>query len=44
MLSAMHFPQWLMLAGAIMLVVGFMGFKFRQNKNGALLKLKAKGK
>jgi hypothetical protein len=48
-LSAMQYPHWLMVAGAIFVVLGFIGFAFRQNKNvvepdhGAT-EMKAKGK
>jgi hypothetical protein len=34
MLSAMEYPHWLMVAGAALVVVGFIGFVFRQNRNG----------
>ncbi len=33
-LSAMQYP---MVAGAVLVVLGFIGFAFRQNKNGATL-------
>jgi hypothetical protein len=29
----MQFPHWLMVAGAILVIVGFIGFAFRQNGN-----------
>jgi hypothetical protein len=32
-LSAMHYPHWLMVAGAVLVVLGFIGFAFRQNIN-----------
>ena len=32
MLSAMQHPHWLMVAGAVLVVLGFIGFAFRQNK------------
>ena len=50
MLSAMQYPHWLMVAGAVLVALGFVGFVFRQNKNGATVggkqeaRLKAKGK
>jgi hypothetical protein len=50
MLSAMQYPHWLMVTGAVLVVLGFIGFAFRQNKNGATVdgtreaRLKAKGK
>ena len=44
MLSAMQFPHWLMVTGAVLVVLGFIGFAFRQNRNGAGRELKAKGK
>jgi hypothetical protein len=33
MLSAMQYPHWLMIAGAALVVFGFIGFAFRQNKD-----------
>ncbi len=33
MLSAMEYPHWLMIAGAALVVVGFIGFAFHKNKN-----------
>ena len=50
MLSAMQYPHWLMVTGAVLVALGFIGFAFRQNKNGATVdgtqeaRLKAKGK
>jgi hypothetical protein len=41
-LSEMQYPHWLMVAGAGLVVLGFVGFAFRQNKNGAPDGLKAK--
>ncbi len=32
-LSAMEYPHWLMVAGAVLVVFGFIGFAFSQNKN-----------
>jgi hypothetical protein len=48
-LSALLYPHWLMVAGAIFIVLGFIGFAFRQNKNVVELdhsatEMKAKGK
>jgi hypothetical protein len=34
MFSAMEYPQWLMIAGAVLVVLGFIGLAFRQNRNG----------
>jgi drug/metabolite transporter (DMT)-like permease len=34
-LSEMEYPHWLMVAGAALVVLGFIGFAFSQNKNGA---------
>jgi hypothetical protein len=33
LLSGMQYPHWLMVAGAILVVLGFVGFAFRQNRN-----------
>ncbi len=33
MLSAMQYPHWMMVAGALLVVLGFIGFAFRQNRN-----------
>jgi hypothetical protein len=32
MLSAMEYPHWLMVAGAVLVVAGFIGLAFRQNR------------
>jgi hypothetical protein len=32
MLSAMEYRDWLMVAGAVLLVLGFIGFVFSQNR------------
>jgi hypothetical protein len=32
MLSAIQYPHWLMVAGAALVVLGFIGFAFRQNR------------
>jgi len=29
----MEYPHWLMLAGAILVVLGFIGFAFSKNRN-----------
>jgi hypothetical protein len=42
--SEMAYPHWLIGAGVILLVIGFIGFAFRQNRNGAGREPKAKGK
>lgn len=42
--ETMHYPHWLMVAGAALVVLGFIGFAFRQNRNGAGREPKAKGK
>ncbi len=28
------YPHWMMMAGAILVALGFMGFAFHQNRNG----------
>jgi hypothetical protein len=33
MLSAMEYPHWIMVAGAVLVVLGFIGFIFHKNKN-----------
>jgi uncharacterized protein HemX len=33
MFSAMEYPHWLMIAGAVLVAFGFVGFAFSQNKN-----------
>ena len=33
MLSAMEYPHWLMVTGAVLVVLGFIGFALSQNKN-----------
>jgi len=32
MLSAMEYPDWMMIAGAVLLVLGFIGFVVSQNR------------
>jgi len=48
MLSAMQYPHWLMVAGAVLVVFGFIGFAFRQNRtvepDHEPTEMKAKGK
>jgi hypothetical protein len=34
MLSAMQYPHWLMIAGAVLVVLGFIGFAFSKNRSG----------
>src|SRR5258706_13672742 len=29
-----EYPHWMMMAGAILVALGFMGFAFHQNRNG----------
>jgi hypothetical protein len=33
MLSAMQYAHWLMVAGAVLVVLGFVGFAFSRNGN-----------
>ena len=33
MLSAMEYPHWLMVAGVVWVVLGFIGLAFYQNRN-----------
>jgi hypothetical protein len=33
MLTAMEYPHWLMAGGAVLVVLGFIGFAFRRNRN-----------
>jgi hypothetical protein len=35
LLTALQLPHWLMIAGALLVVVGFMGFAFRKNGEAA---------
>jgi hypothetical protein len=30
----MQYPHWLMVAGAVLIVLGFIGSAFRRNSNG----------
>ena len=34
LLSDWEYPHWMMMAGAIIVALGFMGFAFHQNRNG----------
>jgi hypothetical protein len=44
----MQYPHWLMIAGAILVVLGFIGLAFRQRRDAepdhALREMKANGK
>ena len=43
--SSMGYPHWLIVAGAVLLVLGFIGLAFRQRQNAeANLKEMANGK
>jgi hypothetical protein len=33
MLSAMEYPHWLLVAGAVLVVLGFFGLALRRNRN-----------
>jgi preprotein translocase subunit Sss1 len=33
-ISAMEYPHWLIVAGTILVVLGFIGFGFRQKQGG----------
>ena len=33
MLSAMQYPHWLMVAGAVLVLLGFIGLAFSRNRN-----------
>jgi energy-converting hydrogenase Eha subunit E len=37
MLSAMQYPHWLIIAGAALVVLGFIGFAFSRNRNGPVM-------
>jgi hypothetical protein len=43
LLSELEYPHWLMVAGAALVVFGFIGFAFRKNRN-VEPEVKAKGK
>jgi hypothetical protein len=32
-LFELQYPQWMMMAGAVLVVIGFFGFAFDQNRN-----------
>jgi preprotein translocase subunit Sss1 len=32
MLSAMEYPHWFMVAGAVLVLLGFIGFAFQKQK------------
>jgi hypothetical protein len=34
-LSEMEYPHWMMVADAVLVVLGFVGFAFHRNRNGA---------
>ena len=34
LLSDWEYPHWMMMAGAIIVALGFMGFAFYRNRNG----------
>jgi hypothetical protein len=34
LLSDWEYPHWMMMAGTILVALGFMGFAFHQNRNG----------
>ena len=34
LLSDWEYPHWMMMAGAIIVALGFMGFAFHRNRNG----------
>jgi hypothetical protein len=38
MLFTMEYPHWIMVAGAVLVVFGFIGFAFRQKKSGPVKK------
>jgi hypothetical protein len=48
MLSAMEYPHWLLVAGAVLVVLGFIGFALRQKRDVELdheqTEVKANGK
>jgi hypothetical protein len=35
MLTAMQYPHWLMVAGAVLVLLGFIGFAFGRNRDAA---------
>ena len=40
----MEYPHWLMIAGAVLVAFGFIGFAFSQNKNESREHLNARNK
>jgi hypothetical protein len=40
----MEYPHWLMIAGAVLVAFGFVGFGFSQNKNESWEHLNARNK
>lgn len=40
----MQYPHWLMIAGAVLVVFGFLGLAFSRNRNAAHNEPKANGK
>ena len=40
----MEYPHWLMIAGAVLVAFGFVGFGFSQNKNESRQHLNARNK
>jgi hypothetical protein len=40
----MEYPHWLMIAGAVLVAFGFVGFAFSQNKNESREHLNARNK
>ncbi|MGA7999531.1 MAG: hypothetical protein WCA28_32100 [Bradyrhizobium sp.] len=34
MLSAMQYPHWMMVGGAVLVLIGSISLVFRQNRNG----------
>jgi hypothetical protein len=39
----MQYPHWFMAVGAVLVMLGFIGFAFSQNKNGATVDERAHG-
>jgi len=37
----MQYPHWLMVAGAVLVLLGFVGFAFSRNRNGAAVEEQA---
>ena len=34
-LSGLQYPHWLIVAGTVLVIIGFVGFVFRQNRDVA---------